>query len=181
MSFWTIADTHLGHSEMTEYEDRYPDFSERILNTLSKTIRSGDILIHLGDICIGNEASWHQKLIAASSRGAKRWLVRGNHDKRSDSWYLNHGWDVVCTALVIRKFGAYIVLTHKPISEHIGLAYVAYAAQENLLFINLHGHIHYGNRYNYNAQYYHHLLTCNTPCAPKTLKKLVRQVMRERR
>lgn len=180
MNFWVIADTHLGHDEMVEYESRHPDFSNRILHTLSKNLRSKDILIHLGDICIGDEANWHQKLAAATSQCYRRWLVLGNHDKRTHSWYLGHGWDMVCTALTLEKFGAYIVFTHKPIPQYLGCMHDKYATENGLTFINMHGHIHYNNRYNYNVQDYHYLLSCNTPCIPKTLKTLVRQALSER-
>ena len=175
MKFWLIADTHLGHDEMTEFENHPPDFSNRILRVLHKTVQSDDVLIHIGDICIGNEAVWHNKLMSAMPARVKKWLILGNHDKRTYSWYLNHGWAFVGEELLLKKFGAVIMLTHKPIEMQIGNMYAKMYGNK---FVNIHGHIHHQNRYNYVSRPYHHLLTYYEPGIITTVKTAVRKHFR---
>ena len=91
---WLITDTHLGHAKMVEYCGRPVDHSERILRNLKTTIKPGDTLIHLGDVCFGKDAYWHSELMGALY-GVWRILVLGNHDNKTVTWYKNHGWDEV--------------------------------------------------------------------------------------
>lgn len=128
MKTWLITDTHLGHAKMVEYCGRPENHSEIILKNLRKDIKDGDTLIHLGDICIGNDEAWHFDLIGYVPKGTNLILVRGNHDKKSDSWYLSHGWDFVCDSFSGHYFGEYITFSHIPIP--------------NIQNINIHGHFH---------------------------------------
>lgn len=90
-------------------------------------VNPGDILIHLGDICIGQDESWHKWL---KDLGCKLWLTRGNHDSKSNSWYLEHGWDMVCEYFSFEMFGKKILFSHYPM------------AWDGYYDINLHGHFH---------------------------------------
>ena len=125
---WLITDTHFGHDKMIEYCGRPEDFSHIILDSLCMNVYPGDILIHLGDICINNDDSWHTKLQNVTT-GVKRILVRGNHDHKSDSWYMSHGWDFVCESVTVKFMGKNILFSHAPlaIGDHD---------------LNIHGHFH---------------------------------------
>ena len=123
---WITTDTHFGHDKLVEYSGRPENHSTIILQELHKNLKEGDTLIHLGDICIGNDETWHH-LLTELPKG-KRILVKGNHDNKSNNWYLNHGWDMVCEQFSDHYFGKYITFSHKPI-PHI----------QNL---NIHGHFH---------------------------------------
>ena len=70
MRIWLTTDTHFGHSKMVEYCGRPENFSDRILENF-KVIKEHDILLHLGDFCIGNELMWHLQFKAAT-RGIRR-------------------------------------------------------------------------------------------------------------
>jgi calcineurin-like phosphoesterase family protein len=65
---------------------------------VSRGFRNDDTVIHLGDICIGNDQEVHDQLFSAGGCfGFKKTiLVRGKHDKKSLNWYNEHGWDFVC-------------------------------------------------------------------------------------
>ena len=175
IKYWTIADTHLGHTAMMQYENRPKNFSKKILSLIKHTVTENSIFIHLGDICIGNEAVWHTQLMNALPSTTKKWLVRGNHDKRTDSWYLTHGWDSITNAIVLHKFEYLIMLTHCPINKDMGEFYTIQADILKKKFINIHGHIHSSNKYNYNAQNYHYLLTCGVPCNLFTLNYITKK------
>jgi len=121
---WIITDTHFGHERMSEYCGRPDDFSEQILTKLERELSPGDTLIHLGDICFGRDEYWHNLL----PKFVKKILVRGNHDKKSNDWYLAHGWDFVCDEFSTTYFGRYVTFSHQPIP--------------NIQNLNVHGHFH---------------------------------------
>jgi len=125
--YWIISDTHFGHHKMVEYCGRPEDFSEKILKNMLRLIEYNDVLIHLGDICIGNDAKNHGTYLAPVY--CKKWLIRGNHDRKSDNWYLNYGWDMVCDRLDITYHDKMISFSHVPLLDVPG-------------DINIHGHFH---------------------------------------
>jgi calcineurin-like phosphoesterase family protein len=128
MTYWLITDTHFGHKKMIAFCGRPQGFEDKILSNLKQCLNPKDVLIHLGDVCIGNDAVWNDNIVNASL-GATRILLKGNHDKKSNSWYLDHGWHFVAERIFDTYFGNKILLSHYPI-EDIGYD------------INIHGHFH---------------------------------------
>ena len=126
---WLITDTHFGHHKIIELCGRPEDYEEKLFASMAK-IPKKDTLIHLGDICMGHDSTLHTNWIEPLD--CNKILVKGNHDKKSSSWYLDHGWDFVVQSIVIRSLGHYIHLSHIPIP------------QEHLLTnaYNIHGHFH---------------------------------------
>ncbi len=122
---WLVADTHFNHAKMVEY-GRPADFEVRLWDNL-KVVQDGDILIHLGDFCIGNDRENHERFMREVK--GKKVLVRGNHDKKSDSWLYKAGWDFVCKEFKSRYFGIKCTFTHIPIPR-------------NETAYNFHGHTH---------------------------------------
>lgn len=179
MRYMVLSDSHFGHDEMLIYEKRDQDFSNKILTQLRRFMKPDDIFVHLGDVCIGNETEWHRKLMRAIPESVRKWLIKGNHDKRSDSWYLSHGWDMVANALLLHKYGAVILLTHEPVDYLTGEWLQTRTLNTQHIPINIHGHVHESNRYNYSAKPYHHLITCVPPYTPTPLKTIVRQHIKE--
>ena len=127
MKVWLTTDTHFGHAKMVEY-GRPADFEERIKNNLEAVVKPEDVLIHLGDVCIGHDSL--NNVWFKAELGCRTWLVKGNHDRKSDHWYLEHGWDVVAERIDLDIEGVRTALTHEPLAE-MGEA-----------DINIHGHLH---------------------------------------
>lgn len=125
--YWLISDTHFNHIKLEEWGGRSGDWQDKLWKGL-KAIPEKDILIHLGDICIGGDEEVH-KMIAELS--CKKILVRGNHDKKSTNWYQKHGWDFVCDGLDLTFMGHYLWLTHRP-----------QPPDTNHSTYNIHGHTH---------------------------------------
>ena len=125
--YWVIGDTHLGHTGMAEYCGRPDGFSEKILRNINNTMLSGDVLIHLGDVCIGRDDYWCTQLFEHCN--GPLWLVRGNHDKKSTSWYLNRGFDWVGDEMALNMFGRELAFSHCPLDDTHGR-------------MNIHGHLH---------------------------------------
>lgn len=122
-----ISDTHFNHKNIIRYCDRpfedVKEMNETMITYWNKTVKPNDTVYHLGDFSLCNKSS--SELIARKLNG-KKILIRGNHDKRSDKWFLDIGFNKVCKKL---RIGNYL-LSHRPIKNlKVGL-------------INIHGHIH---------------------------------------
>lgn len=61
MKIWITTDTHFGHDMLIQY-GRPTDFSERIFKGLEQ-VSPGDMLIHLGDFCIGKDEEMAQAVL----------------------------------------------------------------------------------------------------------------------
>jgi len=126
MDLCILADSHFDHEKFSNEGLRPIGFSEKIFKNLERILRPESILLHLGDVCFKNDNKWHSKI---ASLPGKKWLILGNHDKKSIIWYLNHGWDLVCETMSLNIFGKRILFSHKPeINDRYDL--------------NIHGHFH---------------------------------------
>lgn len=143
MNYWLISDTHFNHTKLEEWGGRSGDWQEQIYKGLGQ-IEPGDTLIHMGDICIGNDQEIHRKLfghkVLSGMTGGEVWagvkkiLVKGNHDRKSDSWYLEHGWDFVVEHFSLKFHGVDILFSHRPMHPDMW----RYGH-------NIHGHTHGNN------------------------------------
>lgn len=112
---------------MIDYCGRPIGFEELLLKEL-KVVSDHDVLIHLGDFCIGKDEYWHNEFMRTVN--GKKWLLRGNHDGKSNSWYLDHDWDFVGEQILDTYFGKKILFSHVP-KKDIGE-----------FDLNIHGHFH---------------------------------------
>jgi calcineurin-like phosphoesterase family protein len=123
---WVVSDTHFSHVKLDEWAQRSGNWQNKLWIGL-EAIPAGDILFHLGDICIGDDLEVHQRLAGLP---CKKVLIRGNHDKKSLTWYMNNGWYAVVDAIEIVYRGHYLHLTHRPQRPQGHNTY------------NIHGHTH---------------------------------------
>ncbi len=124
---YLISDTHFNHQKVIEYCGRPLDYEQRLFNSMAG-LKKDDTLIHLGDVCIGKDGEVHAKWIEPLK--CRKWLVLGNHDRKSKTWYGNHGWDVVTDEMWAGWNGISILFTHRPEFNKIGWD------------LNIHGHLH---------------------------------------
>lgn len=125
MKVYLIADTHFNHDKIATYCDRPADFTEVIERNWRDTVGDDDLVIHLGDVLIGDRRSAKEILGGLPGRKA---LVRGNHDKKySVTWWMRNGFDFACDRMEFRG----CLLTHRPASS----------LREGLQ-LNIHGHLH---------------------------------------
>lgn len=111
MNYWLISDTHFNHTKLEEWGGRSGDWQEQIWKGI-ESIPATDVLIHLGDVCIGEDAFNIEKLREYGP--FQRILVRGNHDKKSIQWYTDHGFTFVCDQIGLEFHGVDILLSHRP-------------------------------------------------------------------
>lgn len=127
MKYWIITDTHFNHKQLIEY-GRPKDFEEKIKAYLIFLIKPEDVLIHLGDVCIGKDADSNQWFKAFLK--CRTILVKGNHDNKSHNWYMNNGWDIACDRFDMKYGGKKIAFTHMPVGW------------DGYFDMNIHGHLH---------------------------------------
>jgi len=125
-NIWIISDTHFFHDKIIEYCNRPKNHTNKIFKNLM-AIPEKDILIHLGDISIGREIEVYEKFIKPLK--CTKILVKGNHDRKSNNFYLEHGWDFVCYSFSDTYFNKKILFTHFP--KHT-----------DGYDFNIHGHLH---------------------------------------
>lgn len=137
MKTWIITDTHFGHEAMHGFCQRPHNFEELILIACKRMVKEEDVIIHLGDVSMGEDVYWHELFV--KSVPGKKWLIKGNHDDKSNTWYLDRGWDFVGAKFQDRFFGKNILFSHTP---------VRYTEENSSLWItnsfdlNIHGHFH---------------------------------------
>jgi len=136
MKIFATTDTHFGHDRLvTMGAGRHPKFADKILDSIKKN--SGDLLIHCGDFCIGEDERWMREYMEAAKGFRRKILVKGNHDHRSDSWYLERGFDMVCESMLCKYFGKQILFTHMPARKDR-----EYWSPHFPPDMNMHGHLH---------------------------------------
>jgi len=123
---YVISDTHFGHQNLIDYGVKEENSDEEMWKGFD-TLPDDCILIHCGDITIGMDEMFH---IRFAKYKFKKWLIKGNHDNHSISWYLTNGWDCVVDELMIKMYGENILFTHIPYSKRHGISR------------NIHGHLH---------------------------------------
>jgi len=140
MKIYLVTDTHFYHEKMTLYCHRPKNHTEITGNNLlalNKILGPGDVLIHLGDICIGHDEEAHRRYIEPLK--FKKWLIRGNHDSQSNTWYLSHGWDFVGFKFQDKILGKNILFSHTPI-RHLEEESDLWGTDD--FDLNIHGHYH---------------------------------------
>ena len=128
LNYYLITDSHWGHDRCYKEWGRPKGYEDLMIRNIMATVTSEDILIHMGDLFFGNDAMWVGRLAAINP--FKMWLIYGNHDKKSYTWYLTHGFDVVCESILLNIYGKRILLSHVPIQDF------------GQYDINVHGHFH---------------------------------------
>lgn len=126
------SDTHFGHSKMFEvWGDRKETFNEDIVSSWNSVVNKNDTILHLGDLTMTNKENtkkWTDRL-----RGNK-YLVWGNHDGNSVSWYKDLGFQTLPRLFYEfkDKYGKkyFVIFSHEPVFD-----------LPNGYF-NIHGHLH---------------------------------------
>jgi len=160
MKYYIIGDTHFGHRELEEYCDRPENFESLIIKNWVKTISKDDLLIHLGDVCLGDNDYWHRIMNSLPCRS--KILCLGNHDSKSMHWYLNHGWNFVCNNFTMSYMNKDIIFSHLP------LLYTNYD-------LNIHAHCHTKKRELFDKKQY--LFTLEHEYKPVLLDDIILSIV----
>lgn len=123
-----IADTHFSEENIMRYENRpFSDIAEmnnELLVRWNSVVNQGDEVYILGDF----GADGQERIILNQLKG-KKYLVKGNHDIKSNQYYRDAGFEEVYDHPIIIK--DFWILSHDPL-------YV----NKNMPYANLFGHVH---------------------------------------
>lgn len=136
MKTFVIADPHFGHKNIIQYCNRpfesVSEMDKALIDNWNKTVSNDDIIWVLGDFALASRD--YTKSIIKSLRGRKR-LILGNHDRYSQEWYREAGFEFVSPyPILIENF---IILSHAPLEF----------LNENFPFFNIYGHVHNDSTY----------------------------------
>lgn len=127
---WIISDTHFGHQNIVKYCNRPMNHNDLMIGKWKSLVRPDDTVLHLGDFSVWyglNEDYW---LDIANELPGKKFMLRGNHDKRKDSVYATRGITVIPEFVQEIDYQR-VLFSHFPDDTRIGD-----------WDINIHGHIH---------------------------------------
>ena len=128
MKQFFIADTHFGDDNIRRYENRpfacVNEMDEKLISNWNHTVAAEDEIYVLGDF----GAVGYEKEILSKLNGVK-YLVKGNHDEKSNDDYRAAGFQEVYDLPVLYR--GFWILSHDAV-------YV----NGNMPYANLFGHVH---------------------------------------
>lgn len=130
---WVVSDTHFGHKNIIDFCRRPSDVEQMMMESWAREIPPEATALHLGDLAYANNA-WFKNMIAPHLTGARKLLVRGNHDRGRYSFYTGSGFKLVKPFAIY--WGTKVVsFSHYPwnTEEEGAMAHDT---------IRIHGHIH---------------------------------------
>jgi calcineurin-like phosphoesterase family protein len=110
--FWVTTDPQLGRQGPTDPSDLEDHL---FVNHISTTMGPDDILICLGNIAMKDPRYWSRNLGFCNS--CLKWLVRGPHDSKSYTWYLQNGWDFTGEQIIVARGGLQMIFSHYPLED----------------------------------------------------------------
>lgn len=141
---------HLTHRPFKTVEE----MNATLIRNYNMVVRKQDTCYWLGDVMYGPTKEKVRAIL--SQMHGRKYLVRGNHDKRhSEKWWKEAGFDKVYTHPIYDQ-KRHVILSHEPLKEFSNIPGVA----------NFHGHIH-SNGYDFKG-HKHCVNTCveNTDYRP---------------
>ena len=138
-----ISDTHFYHNNIIKYCNRpFKDTDEMnnyIINKWNKTVTDNDIVYHLGDVTFTDKEKTKNVI---SKLNGRKYLIRGNHDKHSVSFYKDCGFIDVYNFLILDGY----LLVHYPLKTDSymkeNLKNFIYELKTLPFNYVIHGHIH---------------------------------------
>lgn len=117
INIYVIADNHFNHWNINRYCSRgfkdLKDMNSTMIKRWNKIVRPEDLVIHLGDLVFTKGSSEEIKKVINSLNGRKI-LIKGNHDRKSYSYYLTNGIDFVCERMIWEFNKKKVLFIHSP-------------------------------------------------------------------
>jgi calcineurin-like phosphoesterase family protein len=151
----------LFHANIIKYENRpfssIDEMHKYIIKKHNAVVGKNDTTFFLGDISFSNKIN---TLSVVEKLNGKKILIKGNHDTRSISWYIECGFDQVIQFPVIYK--EFFILSHEPIYLN-----------DHMPYVNIHGHLHSKK---YGDKQYINICVENWDYTPQNLQDLMKLV-----
>ena len=130
MRYFIISDTHFNHAKIIDYCNRpfkdVDEMNKALIKNWNETVSGDDIVLHLGDVALGNKEEARKILKQLNGR---KILIKGNHDHWSDEFYKECGFEYVSRYPIV--WNDFYLLSHAPIQ-----------LSDKLPFMCYYGHIH---------------------------------------
>jgi putative phosphoesterase len=144
LNVFGLSDTHFLHDNILKftYENdkllrpefaSLEDMNNKIRASWNNTVRDTDMVVHVGDFIWTKGNSERMKELIKTLNG-RIILVRGNHDKKSYSWYMSNGIQFVCDRFSWDFNGKRVLFVHNP--DHVD------SSEYSRYDIIFHGHVH---------------------------------------
>lgn len=131
---WVTSDSHFGHQNIKAFCHRVDDVEQIMMEKWAQAVPAEDTLLHLGDLSWKGNA-WFKNMIAPHLTGARKLLIRGNHDHSRPSFYTQSGFKMVAP-FAIHYRGWISSFSHYPWDEK------EEGIRQHANVIRVHGHIH---------------------------------------
>lgn len=117
MAGYVIADTHFWHDNVIDFCQRpfatSKEMNEYMVNAWNSTVNKNDVVWHLGDVSFGGSEN---TIKICQSLNGQKILVRGNHDKRTVTFWKRAGFrEVFNRPFYSIKYG--VVMSHAPMRD----------------------------------------------------------------
>lgn len=136
-NIYVISDNHWNHEEIIKYCNRdfkdVKEMNETMIKRWNSIVKPNDMVINLGDI-IFTKGDSRRIVKTLNKLNGRKILIKGNHDRKSYSWYMYNGFDFVAERAIWRLNGKKILFVHDPRS----ISYRDYRTCN----VILHGHLH---------------------------------------
>jgi len=133
MRQFVISDHHFYHARIIELCDRpFTDvvqMNSQMITAWNSVVTPEDEVFHIGDFGFGDPSQL--AVIFRQLNGARKHLIRGNHDRPKMCTQV--GWTTVQTQLTLEVGGHRVLLVHRPWQDDVPPSNVE---------IVIHGHIH---------------------------------------
>ena len=133
MKRYLIADTHFGHSNIIEYENRpfssVQEMDEYLIKLWNSIVKNNDLVYVLGDFTLSRRMNVIKELIRQLQ--GRKILIMGNHDTRKPKDYVECGFEVATRKPMMVEPG--VILMHEPFED------TSLIAQNYIYFF---GHVH---------------------------------------
>ena len=110
---WIISDTHFFHENIGRYCDRPDGWQEMIIANWNRLIQPEEVVFHVGDLALGKRENIEGLVPLLNGR---LYLMRGNHDRRSNGFYQRLGITLVPDPYRLdHSPGLKLMFSHRPI------------------------------------------------------------------
>ena len=121
---YIISDSHWGHHNIIKYCNRPENHDELMFDNWLKTVKTNDIVLHLGDL------AFKSNYMNFNALPGEKYLIKGNHDHKSNDWYEDNGFIIMPKRVFFNHEDKKVLFTHYPEKDFWDWD------------INIHGHIH---------------------------------------
>lgn len=116
INLFFISDIHFGHDNIIKYANRpfidVKEMNEVIINNWNEVVKDDDLVIIAGDLSLGIKKPELAQIMLQLK--GKKILIKGNHDKFSNSEYYSMGITIVVDSILMKIANKRVNISHYP-------------------------------------------------------------------